>query len=125
MKVMLTKNQYPTLGLMNCTIGIVYEIVLDHYAPRKDTLFIPPLYVLVDLDSFFNDQKSCLNDIMIGGLPKNVVCAIPIFKSLDYMHEIKCPQYSKKSSIKKRQIMLTCDSCLTNYKGQGETFSNI
>ena len=95
------------------------------YIPRKDTLFTPPLYVLVNFDFLTNDHKSCLNDIMIGGLPKNVVCTIPIFKSLDCMHEIKYFWYSKKSSIKKRKIMFTCDSYLTNYKGHGETFSNI
>jgi ATP-dependent exoDNAse (exonuclease V) alpha subunit len=37
MKVMLTENQYPTLGLVNGTIGIVHEIVLDHDIPRNDT----------------------------------------------------------------------------------------
>jgi hypothetical protein len=57
---------------------------------------------LVDFNSFINDHKSSLNDIMIKGLPKNIVPIIPISRSFDYIHEIEGPQYSKKISIKKK-----------------------
>jgi hypothetical protein len=71
MKVMLIKNQYPTLGLVNGTIGIVHEIILDHDTLRNDTIFIkPPLHVLIDFNSFINDKKSSLNDIIIEDLFK-------------------------------------------------------
>jgi hypothetical protein len=118
MKVILTENRYPTLGLVNGTIGIVHEIILDHDTPRNDVLFIkPPIHILVDFNSFINDHKSSLNDIMIEGLSKNIVSIVPISRSFDYMHEIEGPQYSKKFSIKRRQIPLSLAFCLTNYKG--------
>jgi hypothetical protein len=89
MKAMLIENQYLTLRLMNGTIGIIHEIVLNHDTPRNDFLFIkPPLHILVDLNFFINDHKSSLNDIIIEGLPKNIVSIIPIFRSFDYIHEI-------------------------------------
>jgi hypothetical protein len=123
---MLTENQYPTLGLVNGTIGIVHEIVLDHDIPRNDTLFIkPPLHILVDFNSFINDHKSSLSNIMIEGLPKNIVPIVPISRSFDYIYEIEGPQYSKKNSIKRRQIPLSPIFCLTDYKEQGETFNNL
>jgi hypothetical protein len=126
LKVMLTENRYPTLGLVNGTIGIVHEIILDHDTPGNDVLFIkPPLHVLVDFNSFINDHKSSLNDIMIENLPKNIVPIVPISRSFDYIHEIEGPQYSKKFSIKKRQIPLSPAFCLIDYKGQGETFNNL
>jgi ATP-dependent exoDNAse (exonuclease V) alpha subunit len=50
MKVMLIKNQYPTLGLVNGTIGIVHETVLNHNTPRNDIQLIKRhLQILVDL----------------------------------------------------------------------------
>jgi hypothetical protein len=107
MKVMLTENRDPTLGLVNGTIGIVHEIVLNHDTPRNDTPFIKrPLHILVNFNSFINNYKSSLNDIIIEGLPKNIVPIIPISRSFDYIHEIKGPQYSKKFSIKRTQFYL-------------------
>jgi hypothetical protein len=39
-------------------VGIADEIILDHYTPKNDTLFMePPFYVLIDFDSFVNDHK--------------------------------------------------------------------
>ena len=40
MTVMLTENQFPTLGLVHGTIGIVYEIIFDHDVPKNDSIFI-------------------------------------------------------------------------------------
>jgi hypothetical protein len=89
---MLTENQFPTLGLVNDTIGTGYEIIFDHDVSKNDSVFIrPPLHILVDFNSFINDHKSSLNDIMIEGLPKNIVPIAPISKSFDYIYEIKGP----------------------------------
>jgi hypothetical protein len=102
MKKMLIENQYPTLKLVNGTIGIVHKIVSDHDTPRNDNLFIKPLlHILFDFNSFIKDQQSSLNNIIIEGLPKSIVPIIPIPRSFDYIHEIEDPQYSKKFSIKK------------------------
>jgi hypothetical protein len=92
MKVVLIENQFPTLGLVNGTIGTTYEIIFDHDVSKNDSVFIrPPLHILVDFNSFINDHKSSLNDIMIEGLPKNIVPIAPISKSFDYIYEIKGP----------------------------------
>jgi hypothetical protein len=97
MKVMLTENQFPILGLVNGTIGTVYKIIFDHEVPKNDSVFIKlPLHILVDFNFFLNNRKSSLHDIMIEGLPKNIVPIAPISKSFDYIYEIERPQCSKK-----------------------------
>ncbi len=48
MKVMFIKNLYPKFGLINWTMGIVREIVIDDSIKEKNSSFIePPLYVVV------------------------------------------------------------------------------
>jgi len=45
MKVMFVENLYPKFGLINGTIGIVREIVIDDSIKEKNSTFIkPPLY---------------------------------------------------------------------------------
>jgi hypothetical protein len=97
MKVMLTENQFPTLGLVNDTIGTGYEIIFDHDVSKNDSVFIKrPLHILVDFNSFINNHKSSLNDIMIEGLSKN------IFLLLQYPEALIIYMRSKDLSVQKK-----------------------
>ena len=80
---------------------------------------------MIDLNPFIDDHKTSLNDIMIEGLPKNIVPIVPVSRSFDYIHEIEGPQYSKNFSIKRRQNPLSLAFCIIYYKRQDETFSNL
>jgi hypothetical protein len=48
-----------------------------------------PLHVFIYFDPFVNDYKSILNDIIIEGLPKNIVHIVPTSKSFFYKHKIE------------------------------------
>jgi len=54
MRVMLIENLYPKFGLINRTIGIVCEIVMDDSIKEKKSTFIEPfLYVAIDFNTFY------------------------------------------------------------------------
>jgi hypothetical protein len=73
MKIMLIENVYPKFGLINGTINIVHEIVIDDSIKNENSTFIKlPLYVIVDFNTFIN-KHSNLRDINLNGFPKNII----------------------------------------------------
>jgi hypothetical protein len=78
MKVMLIWNLYFKFGLINGKIGMVHEIVMDDSIKEKNSTFIePPLYVVVDFNTF-NTNNFDLEDINLNGFIKNFIPIIPI-----------------------------------------------
>jgi hypothetical protein len=79
MKVMFIENLYPKFGLINGTVGIVCEIVIDDSIKEKNSTFIePPLYVVVDFNTYITNHFD-LKDINLNGFAKNVIPITPIF----------------------------------------------
>ena len=125
MKVLLTKNLYSNLGLINNTIGSVHNIVMPENKDNINTVFIkPPLLILADFNDFIQNHKSFKN-IEFEGLPKNIVPIAPMCRNFEYKYKIDGLQHSKRFSIKRKQIPLNPAFCLTNYKEQGESFHNL
>ncbi len=53
MRVMLIENLYPKFGLINGTISIGREIVMDDFIKEKKSTFVePPMYVAIDFNTF-------------------------------------------------------------------------
>jgi hypothetical protein len=79
MKVMFIENSYSKFGLINGTIGIVREIVIDDSIKEKNSTFIePPLYVAVDFNTFIINHFDLIN-INLNDFAKNVIPITPIF----------------------------------------------
>ena len=89
---MLIENQYQNFGIVNGTIDIIYEIILNHDIARNDTSFIkPPLHVLVDFNYFIDNHNYSLNninDITVKGLLKNISSTILISKKFKYTYKV-------------------------------------
>jgi hypothetical protein len=67
MKVMFIKNLYPKFGLINGTISIVREIVIDDYIKEENSTFIElALYVVVDFNTLIINHYD-LKDINLNG----------------------------------------------------------
>ncbi len=81
MKVMFTKILYRKIGLINGTIYIVHEIVIDNSTNLKTFNFHKPfLYILVDFNTFINNHYNFKN-IYIHGYSKNIIPIVPIFSN--------------------------------------------
>ncbi len=91
MKVMFTKNLYTKFGLINGTIGIVREIVMDDSIEEKKSTFIePPLYVAINFNTFITNHSN-LNDINLNGFVKNVIPLIHISQNFNYLYDMDGP----------------------------------
>ncbi len=64
---MFIKNLYPKFGLINGTISIVREIVIDDYIKEENSTFIElALYVVVDFNTLIINHYD-LKDINLNG----------------------------------------------------------
>jgi len=85
---MFIENLYPKIGLINGTIGIVHEIVIDDSIKEENSTFIePPLYVVINFNTFITNHFD-LKDINLNGIAKNVILITPIFQIFNYQYDI-------------------------------------
>jgi hypothetical protein len=73
MKVIITKNLYPKLGIINGTISYIQNISINESQwIQWDHSMHSPTNVYVDLNEFI-EKHDTLQDITLKGLPKNVI----------------------------------------------------
>jgi hypothetical protein len=103
---MLIEILYPKFGLVNGTTCIVYEIVMDDSVKNKNSTFIePPLYVIVDFNTFISKHFN-LRDINLNGFLKNVIPITPIYQSFNYQYDMHGPKDIRIFLIKHEKIPL-------------------
>ncbi len=91
MRVMLIKNLYPKFGLINGTIGIVCEIVMDDSIKENKSTFIePPFYVVINLNTLITNHFNS-KDINLNGFVKDVIPLILIFQNFNYQYDMDGP----------------------------------
>jgi len=88
MKIIIIKNLYPKLGIVNGTIGYIQNILINESQwIQGDHSMHPPTNVYVILNKFIKKHDS-LQDITLEGPPKNVIPIIPISITFQYHHQI-------------------------------------
>ncbi len=90
---MFIENLYSKFGLINGTIGIVREIMIDDFIKEKNPTFIEsPLYVVVDFNTFIINHYD-LQNINLIDFVKNVIPITPIFQNFNYQYDMDGPKY--------------------------------
>jgi ATP-dependent exoDNAse (exonuclease V) alpha subunit len=122
MKVIITKNLYPKIRIVNGTIGYVQNISFakSHWI-QYDELMHLPINVLIDFNEIIQNHET-LQDITLEGLPKNVIPITPITRNFQYHHFVQESNTFKTFNISQYQLPLAPTFCLTNFKAQGQTF---
>ncbi len=85
MKVIITKNLYQKIRIVNGTIGYVQNISLtkSHWI-QYDELMHPSINVLIDFNKIMKLYKTTLK-----GLPKNVIPIATITRNFQYHHFVQ------------------------------------
>jgi len=77
MKIIITKNLYHELGIVNINFKYIENISLTNFkSTQKDVTMYPPINVLVNLNDFI-EKINKLQNIKLRGLAKNVIPIIP------------------------------------------------
>jgi hypothetical protein len=99
MKIIITKNLYIKLGIVNDSIKYIKNIsLIDLEWIQKDVTMHSPVNVLVNLNDFI-EKNIKLQNIKLEGLLKNVIPIIPILRNFQYHHHILELNTSKTFTI--------------------------
>jgi hypothetical protein len=125
MRIIITKNLYPKLGIVNENIKYIENISLKYSKwILKNITMHPPINVLVNFNDFIKKNIK-LQNLKLKGFPKNVIPIIPISRNFQYHHHILESNTSKTYIINRYQLPLALAFCLINFKAQGQTFDNL
>jgi hypothetical protein len=95
MKVIIMKNLYPKLWIVNENINYIENISITYVEwVQKNYTMHPPINVLINFNEFINKHKN-LQNITFDGLLTNVIPIAPISRNFQYNHYIPKSNTSK------------------------------
>jgi hypothetical protein len=125
MKVIITKNLYLKLKIVNGSIKYIENISLvNSKLIQRDITMHHAINVLVNFNDLI-EKNIKLQNIKLEGLPINVISIIPMSRNFQYHHHILESNTCKTFTINKYQLSIALAFCLTNFKAQGQTFHNL
>jgi hypothetical protein len=88
LKIIIIKNLYPILRIVNRSIGYIENIsLIDSKWIQQNVTMHPPINVLINFNDFV-EKNIRLQNIKLEGLPKNVIPIISILRNFQYHHHI-------------------------------------
>ncbi len=121
--MIITKKLYPKLGIVNESIRYIENISLtiSKWIQTNVTMH-SPINVLINFNDFI-EKNIKLQNIILEGLPKNVIPIIFISRNFQYHRHILESNTSKTYISNRYRLPLALAFCLTNFKAQRQTFN--